>query len=72
MQREGFELDYPLTTNINYLEDHCLGEQRIPIKSIIRYTMTTFTNTRYRWGYLLPKWQKYLCSTCINLKLYLF
>jgi hypothetical protein len=55
MQREGFELDYPLTTNINYLEDHCLGEQRIPIKSIIRYTMTTFTNTRYRWGYLLPK-----------------
>ena len=49
MHREGFELDYPLTTNINYLKDHCLGEQRIPIKSIIRYTMTTFTNTRYRW-----------------------
>ena len=38
MQREGFELDCNLTTNINYLMDHCLGEQRIPIKSRLRYT----------------------------------
>ena len=43
MQREGFELDYNLTANINYLKDHCSGEQRIPIKSRLRYTMTTFT-----------------------------
>ena len=71
MQREGFELDCNLTTNINYLMDHCLGEQRIPIKSIIRYTMTTFTNTRYRWIFI-AKMTKVLCSTCINLKLYLF
>ena len=52
MQREGFELDYDLTANINYLKDHYSGEQRIPIKSRLRYMMTTFTKTRFRWIFI--------------------
>ncbi len=52
MQREGFELDYNLTANINYLKDHYSGEQKIASKSRIQYTMTTFTKTRYRWIFI--------------------